>query len=137
MNLKIQLQKNINLDPFLKGWLIPALKSNLKSKVLKNKFIICFYYKKELYQDLFLAIEYIDLIHIKTSNQLIISVNQNEKNREGTAKLYDICTAVNFGSLSNPAIPIFTKTFDYFAKNFWGFYKDYNLGILRNVYKII
>lgn len=131
MILNIKTQKKFNLDPFLKEWLIPALRNNLKSNIIKNKEAILYYHKKETYQNLLLAANCIDLWHTHSLNNLIISINQNEKNMEGTAKLYDICAMVNFGSLSKPAIPIFTKTFNYFAKKFWIFYRDYNLGILR------
>jgi hypothetical protein len=131
MILYIKLQENFNLDPFINEWLIPALKSNLKSNLFSNKRLIFYYYGEDFYQDLFLAVDSIELSHINLSNSLTISINQNKKNIGNTAKLYDICTMIDFGSLSNPAIPIFTKTFNYFAKNFWKFYRDYNLGILR------
>ena len=129
MRLVIESQ-NRNVNTFLNHWLIPVLSSNLKSKVQSNSVQIKHFYSAEIYYDLLEATNYLKLEHIESSGLIILSIDSNKKNKENTAKLYDICSAVNYGSLSCPAIPIFTKAFDYFSNNFWRFYKYYMMRLL-------
>ena len=131
MRLAIKLDKKYNIESFIKIWLKKAIYIYLKEQIIKNKNLIIHNFNDDrcdVYKNLLYAINYIDIKHIR--DDIIIEINPNNFNLENTAKLYDICAMVNFGSLSSPACPIFTKTFDYFAKNFWTLYKDYERGIL-------
>lgn len=131
MRLLIKLNKKYITESFIQVWLKKAIYMYLKEQIIKNKNLIIHNFNSDncdVYKNLLYAIAYIEIKHIR--DDIIIEINPNKFNLENTAKLYDICAMVNFGSLSNPACPIFTKTFDYFAKNFWALYKDYEWGIL-------
>lgn len=135
MRLNISLnKKHPGLDRFIIEWLIPSLRNMLKAKIHKNRARLQNYNhiipQSELYSNLILAAENIIFQHKNSSEDLLITINPNEVNYKNTAKLYDICALVNFGSIDCPALPIFTEVFNYFANNFWQFFNDYKVGIL-------
>ena len=131
MILNIILNKKYSyIEDFLKKWLIPSLSKYLKSQIYKNKNLLINYNIDNLYRDLIEASNNIIYYHKYGKNDVLIQIDPNKKNRENNAKLYDICAMVNYGSRDYPAFPIFTKTFDYFAKNFWLFFSSYEMGAL-------
>lgn len=134
MRLVIKLDKKYNTESFIQNWLKKAISIYLRAEINKNKKLITYHFSNnvyDVYKNLMYATKFIDIKHLQEgSSDVLIEINPNRFNLENTAKLYDICAMVNFGSLSNPACPIFTKTFDYFAKNFWTLYRDYEWGIL-------
>ena len=133
MRLNITLNKNyLYMEDFLKKWLIPSISKYLKSQIYKNKQLLINYNKDKnlLYRDLIEASNNIIYYHKYDKNDILIQIDPNKKNPENDAKLYDICAMVNYGSRDCPALPIFTKTFNYFAENFWVFFSNYEVGIL-------
>ena len=132
MNLQIELFKNYyKLDDFIGLWVIPTLKSLIKSKIYENiPLLNSKYNDPHLIQILLKSINHLTITHLNSKNKIIITIDPNYFCVEKNAKLYDICTQVNYGSLQCPACPIFTEVFDYMARNFWHFYNDYQIGIL-------
>lgn len=54
--------------------------------------------------------------YTESQDYFIIKVDFSKITRKNTAKLYDICKMINFGTLQMKAYPIFTDTFNYFSK---------------------
>ena len=124
MKLTLKLKKPIN-DSFIHHWLVPAISRFIRKEIYLNKKLLSNINQIEL-KDLIDASNSIIVSHLYNDSKfLLISIDPNKRNSRNTAKLYDICALVNFGSLQTPACPIFTKTFDYFAKNFQMFYENY------------
>ena len=135
MRLYIQLSKTyIRLDEFIDTWLLPSISKFLKAKIAMHRQILVNYSNLfpdlQLYADLIDACNNLIVYHKHNMDELIITIDPNKFNKDITAKLYDICALINFGSIECPALPIFTEVFDYFAQNFWLFFNDYQVGIL-------
>ena len=131
-----------NMDSYIVDWVIPSLQlyiwSKLDIRLLRNYKHI--YEEDKLLTYIKQALQSLEMIKVgyPQTHQYEIRINPNVFCDSKTAKLYDICSLVNYGSLSCPAYPIFTKSFDFFAVNFWKFYRLYQLGVLqKNGRKII
>ena len=59
----------------------------------------------------------------KIGSSYILDINPNTTLMDGDAKLIDICSLINYGNLSSPSYPIFTKMFEYIRKEFMVLYK--------------
>lgn len=143
MNLTIKNNKeHPNIEAYIKEWLIPSLRlyiwSKLDTRVLKNYSHI--YKEEDLLSYIKEALYSLELIKVgyPQTHQYEIRINPVVFCKAKTAKLYDICSLVNYGSLSCPAYPIFTESINFFAANFWKFFKLYQLGVIKkNGRKII
>lgn len=143
MNLTIKTNKeHLDIEAYIINWVIPSLRcyiwSKLDTRLLKNYSHI---YKEEdllsYIKDALYSLELYKVGYPQTY-QYEIKINPVVFCKTKMAKLYDICSLVNYGSLSCPAYPIFTKSIDFFAANFWKFFRLYQLGVLKkNGCKII
>ena len=137
MKLTIKNTKEyVGLEAYIKEWLVPSIRlyiwSKFNPKMLKNYSHI--YNEAQLINYIKAALYSIEMVKVgyPQSHQYEIRINPNVFCESKTAKLYDICCLVNYGSLSCPAYPVFTESFNFFATNFWKFYKLYQLGVLKN-----
>lgn len=55
----------------------------------------------------------------------IIQINPNVTFPETTAKLYDVCYEINYGSLNIPPYPIFSDAFNWAQQNKYRLYLEY------------
>lgn len=62
----------------------------------------------------------------KTNNFYSISIDPLKKFPKTFAKLYDLCSIINYGSLEFPPYPIFEDTFSAIAKEIPILFKNYN-----------
>lgn len=134
MTLNIYLDKRYSdIEKFIHDWLLPAMRKYLRSSIISSKKQLERIYPNNfnICKDLFDATDNLTVNHFVSTGQIFITIDSFKFNLKKTAKLYDICAMVNYGSISYPANPIFTKTFKYFKDNFWRFYKYYTLGILK------
>ena len=68
------------------------------------------------------------LVYENTPNAYIISIDPNESIPKITAKLIDIASLINYGSMMSPAYPIYDRVFSYVADNIQEYYNIYILG---------
>ena len=123
-------EKDPTLYNFIIKWLIPSIKQSLKAKINNQLKIKLKQYPDYInIKNLYNAIDSI-AAHSCSTGQVRVCINPNKFTSENTAKLYDICALVNFGSMTYPANPIFTKTFEYFAANFKSLFYLYKRGLL-------
>lgn len=125
-----KIQEYEKIQEFILLWVIPTLKKIIKSKILKSKKNLLKYEDPKLINILIEGANSLTFFHSSVTNTIIITLNPNLFCTEKSAKLYDICAQINYGSLQYSACPIFTESFDYMAQYFWEFYDNYKMGVL-------
>ena len=110
---------------FLSQCLIPELYIYLTSHIDKRYTNLQDSYFKEFYnttsKDIIIQ-GALNLIIKNCRNFYIIQVKDDQISYGSTAKLYDLCNEVNYGSLSLPPYPIFSKAFKWAKQNLKNFY---------------
>lgn len=125
MNLIIKKTIFQDQDPlinysFLYQCLIPELYMYITSRIDKRYTQLWDKYFKEFYntntQDIIIQ-GALNLYIKDTRDFYIIQIKDNQTVQGTTAKLYDLCNEINYGSLSLPPYPIFDNAFRWAEKN--------------------
>ena len=129
MQITIENKKGRNLVPFVYKRLFPLMYSMILKGIDKRVFDSYSPELKHSIQQLLFDREYLYCYQLPT-NELVITLESNKIVGENSAKLCDICSLINYGSLDYPATNIFTKVFNYIKTNFWKLYKFYTVGAI-------
>lgn len=121
MHLSIKLNPGDRLEGFIEKFIIPEIQiqflSNINYSLLKNwdNYFINEYKwlpgetPKSAYDIVYLGIQ--NLTYIRNEDLYIISINPDKKMQGTSAKLYDLCSIINHGTLSIAPYPIFEDIF--------------------------
>ena len=121
MNLIIKQKKFNPLDIFIIDYVIPELYRlfylNLNPYLLKNwdeYFESIYKWEEEDTPKLTLEILLCGIKNLRLmemGGDYIITIDSNQNMPGTTAKLYDLCSLINYGNLEMPPYPIFEDTF--------------------------
>lgn len=139
MTLEIENPRNFNLESFIKTFLIPKIQESfikeidnkrlLKIEEFINKLGINIYHQYISVRSILIAaidnLEYLKL----SNNNYILRIDSNQMLPNISAKLIDLAYMINYGTLSTPAYPIFTKVFSFFADRLQLLYAEYLRGV--------
>lgn len=111
---------------FLTEKLLPELQlyilNNINNKYLNNNYLI----NKYNINGKNIIILGINALEYKEhQNHFIIQINPNIRLPKITAKLYDACCDINYGSLNVPPYPIFSDAFNWAQQNKYKLYLEY------------
>ena len=130
MRLFINNLNKKNLDYFIEDSVIPEaieiFYSLFKPKdLIKIQDYLSKLYDKPIKLNSILQLAIRTLTYRKLSGNYIIQIDSNKILKEIPAKLYDICSLVNYGNLEIQPYPIFSRVMDILAKRLPQLYREY------------
>lgn len=141
MKLEISDPKNL-LDRSFIMWLKVKIRDKILSdidskklinwdKYFNNNNVYKSIYKKKISSLDIVTAGAVNLDFTKSESNFLIFVNRNiSAPGLDRIKLETVCKLINFGDLETKGYPIFTDTFEYFAKNIQDYVDRYLYGIL-------
>lgn len=129
MQIRISNPTRTNLQKFIHVRIFPLMYSMILKNIDKRVFDLYNPELKKNIQQLLFDREYLYSYQLPTDDY-IITLESNKIVGENSAKLCDICSLINYGTLDYPATNVFTKVFNYIEQNFWKIYKFYTVGAI-------
>lgn len=129
MQIIIKNPKNRKLAGFIQNRLLPIMYNMIVQNIDKDIYQLYDSKLKHTIQSMFIQREYLYYYQLP-SNDFVITLESNKIVGENSAKLCDICSLINYGSLDYPATEVFTKVFNHIQQNFWKIYKFYTVGAI-------
>lgn len=144
MHLSIKLNPGDRLEDFIETFVIPEIQlqflSSINHSLLRkwDEFFLNEYewlpgeIPKSAYDIVYVGMQ--NLTYVRNKDLYIISVDPDKKMQGTSAKLYDLCSVINYGTLSITPYPIFEDTFAKVAPLIPKLFKEY-ISYLRRKYK--